>query len=162
MTQNDTTPITVTATTEAAIPMAALLPGLAGLTPFWILALAGVLPFGLPPLLALIAFITYGAVILSFVGAIWWGLAAAAGPGAPKTMMFLWSVMPALIGWMATLVAADLGVLILAAGFLLQWSLDAGLAARYPEIMAGWVFRLRSILTAGVLMAATVAWWFLV
>jgi hypothetical protein len=76
--------------------------------------------------------------------------------------MFLWSVMPALVGWMATLVAADLGVLILAVGFLLQWSLDAGLVARYPEVMPRWVFRLRTILTAGVLIAVTVAWWYLV
>jgi len=112
--------------------------------------------------MALIAFITYGAVILSFVGAIWWGLAVAAGPTAPKAMMFLWSVMPALIGWMATLLSADLGVLVLAVGFLLQWSLDAGLVARYPEVMPGWVFRLRTILTAGVLSAVTVAWWYLV
>lgn len=148
--------------TQSAIPMAALLLGLAGLIPFWILALSGVLPFGLPPLLALIAFITYGAVILSFVGAIWWGLAVSAGPTAPKAMMFLWSVMPALMGWMATLVPADLGVLILAVGFLLQWSLDAGLMARYPEVMPRWVFRLRTILTAGVLIAVTVAWWYLV
>lgn len=156
MTQTYPTP------TESSIPLAALLPGLAGLIPFWVLALAVVLPTGLPPLLALIAFITYGAVILSFVGAIWWGLAVAAGPGAPKAMMFLWSVMPALLGWLATLVSADLGVLVLAAGFLLQWLLDAGLVTRYPEIMPRWVFRLRTILTAGVLIAVTLAWWYLV
>jgi len=160
MTQHNAIP---TATpNESAIPMAALLPGLAGLIPFWILALSGVLPFGLPPLLALIAFITYGAVILSFVGAIWWGLAVAAGPTAPKAMMFFWSVMPALMGWMATLVSADLGVLILAVGFLLQWSLDAGLVTRYPEVMPRWVFKLRTMLTGGVLIAVTVAWWYLV
>ena len=160
MTQNHATPNPTL--TESTIPMAALLPGLAGLIPFWIFALSGVLPFGLSPLIALIAFLTYGAVILSFVGAIWWGLAAAAGPTAPKAMMFLWSVMPALIGWLATLVSADLGVLILAVGFLLQWSLDAGLVVRYPEVMPRWTFRLRTILTAGVLIALMVAWWYLV
>jgi len=156
MTQNHPTPV------ESSIPLAALLPGLAGLIPFWVLALSSVLPTGLPPILALIAFITYGAVILSFVGAIWWGLAAGAGPTAPKAVMFLWSVVPALIGWLATLVAADLGVLILAGGFLLQWLLDAGLVARYPEVMARWVFKLRTWLTAGVLIAVILAWWYLV
>lgn len=160
MTQNHASPNPTL--TESTIPLAALLPGLAGLIPLWIFALSGILPFGLSPLLALIAFITYGAVILSFVGAIWWGLAAAAGPKAPKAVMFLWSVTPALIGWLATLVSADLGVLILAVGFLLQWSLDAGLVTRYPEVMPRWVFRLRTILTAGVLIAMTVAWWYLV
>lgn len=144
-----------------SIPMSALIPGIAGLIPFWVLALSDVISTGIPVLVALVGFITYGAVILSFVGAIWWGLAAAASSG-PKAMMFLWSVIPALIGWLATLVAADLGVLILAAGFLLQWLFDAGLVSQYPEIMPRWVFRLRTLLTAGVLIAVTLAWWFLV
>lgn len=150
-----------TTTDQNAIPLSALLPGIAGLIPFWVLALSSVLPTGIPALIALIGFVTYGAVILSFVGAIWWGLAAAA-PGGPKAMMFLWSVIPALIGWFATLVATDLGVLILAAGFLLQWLFDAGLVTSHPEMMPRWVFKLRTLLTAGVLIAATVAWWFLV
>jgi len=152
---------------RTTIPLAALLPGLGGLIPFWLLALAVVLPIGIPPVIALVGFITYGAVILSFVGAIWWGLAAAnpgpaAGLNGPRAMMFLWSVTPALIGWLATLVAADLGVLLLAAGFLLQWGFDAVLTNRAPELMPPWVFRLRTLLTAGVLLAMTVAWWLLV
>jgi hypothetical protein len=150
-----------------SIPLSALLPGLGGLIPFWLLALSVVLPIGIPPVIALVAFITYGAVILSFVGAIWWGLAAASpdspdNPDSPRAMMFLWSVTPALIGWLATLVAADLGVLILAAGFLLQWAFDAVLINRAPRFIPPWVFRLRTLLTAGVLLAITAAWWLLV
>jgi len=64
------------------IPLSVLLPGLAGLIPFVVLSLSEVLALGLPPIISLLAFNTYGAVILSFVGAIWWGLAAAAGPRA--------------------------------------------------------------------------------
>jgi hypothetical protein len=146
----------------ARIPLSALLPGLAGLIPFWALALSGVLPMGIPPIIALLAFLTYGAVILSFVGAIWWGMAVATAMQTPKAFMFVWSVMPALIGWFATLMPADLGILILAVGFVIQWLLDAGLSRWYPAIFPAWVFRLRTILTAGVLGAVAAAWWWLV
>lgn len=144
------------------IPLSVLLPGLAGLIPFVVLSLSEVLALGLPPIISLMAFNTYGAVILSFVGAIWWGLAAAAGTSAPKGLMFGWSVVPALIGWFATLVAPDLGVLLLSMGFALQWLGDAWLVRRYPGVAPIWLFPLRTILTAGVLASMVVAWWFLV
>jgi len=144
------------------IPLSVLLPGLAGLIPFVVLSLSEVLALGLPPIISLLAFNTYGAVILSFVGAIWWGLAAAAGPSAPRALMFGWSVVPALIGWFATLVAPDLGVLLLSTGFALQWLGDAWLVRRYPGVAPVWLFALRTILTAGVLASMALAWWFLV
>jgi hypothetical protein len=76
--------------------------------------------------------------------------------------MFFWSVVPALIGWFATLVAPDLGVLMLAAGFMLQWLGDAWLVRAYPQVGPAWLFSLRTILTAGVLATLSVAWWYLV
>lgn len=144
------------------IPTSVLLPGLAGLIPFVVLSLSEVMGLGLPPIISLLAFNTYGAVILSFVGAIWWGLAAASSQPAPKPLMFAWSVVPALIGWFATLVAPDLGVLMLSVGFLLQWLGDAWLVRRYPGVAPLWLFPLRTILTAGVLASMAIAWWFLV
>ena len=144
------------------IPLSVLLPGLAGLIPFLVLSLSGVMNLGLPPVISLLAFNTYGAVILSFVGAIWWGLAAATIQQAPKGVMFYWSVIPALIGWFATLIAPDVGVLLLSAGFALQWLGDAWLTRTYPGVGPGWMFPLRTILTAGVLITMALAWWFLV
>lgn len=144
------------------IPLSVLLPGLAGLIPFVVLSLSEVMALGLPPIISLLAFNTYGAVILSFVGAIWWGLAAASGQAAPKALMFGWSVVPALIGWFATLVAPDVGVLMLSVGFVLQWLGDAWLVRRYSGVAPAWLFPLRTILTAGVLASMAIAWWFLV
>ncbi|UOD50561.1 DUF3429 domain-containing protein [Orrella daihaiensis] len=149
-------------TNNTRIPLSVLLPGLAGLIPFVLLSLSEVLGLGLPPVISLLAFNTYGAVILSFVGAIWWGLAAATGERAPKGIMFYWSVVPALIGWFATLVAPDVGVLMLSAGFVLQWLGDAWLIRSYPGVAPQWLFPLRTILTAGVLATMVIAWWFLV
>lgn len=144
------------------MPKAALLPGLLGLIPFYVLALSSVASLGLPPVIALLGMVTYGAVILSFVGAIWWGVAIHAPAGAPRTGLFIWSVIPALIGWFATLTAPDLGVLLLSAGFLIQWVLDAFLSKKHPTLFPPWVFMLRSILTAGVLSALSLSWWLLV
>ena len=55
-------------------PLGALIPGLLGVLPFWGFALATVVDAGVDPLLALMGLMMYGAVILSFVGALWWGL----------------------------------------------------------------------------------------
>lgn len=148
--------------TDRRIPLSVLLPGLAGLIPFVVLAFSNMLSLGLPPVIALLGLNTYGAVILSFVGAIWWGLAAAKGKAAPSALMFSWSVVPALIGWFATLVAADIGLLMLMVGFLLQWIGDAWLVRAYPMIAPAWLFSLRTILTAGVVACLVSAWWFLV
>lgn len=144
------------------VPMAALLPGLAGLIPFWVMALSAIFPVGIAPVFVLYGLITYGAVILGFVGAIWWGMAAATSVPGPKAPYYFWSVTPALVGWFATLLAPDVGLLLLAAGFGLQWLLDAWLALRGPAFLPPWVFPLRTALTAGVLASLAVAWWLLV
>lgn len=163
--QSDSSNTNATAAATASdtkIPLSVLLPGLAGLIPFVVLSLSELLSLGLPPVISLLAFNTYGAVILSFVGAIWWGLAAATSQRVPRGIMFYWSVVPALIGWFATLVAPDVGVLMLSAGFILQWLGDAWLVRAYPRVAPRWLFPLRTILTAGVLATMAIAWWFLV
>jgi hypothetical protein len=144
------------------IPRAALLPGLLGLTPFWALALSTVAGAGIDPLLAVTALIMYGAIILSFVGALWWGLAIHAPANAPRNTLFVWSVIPALIGWFATLALPDVGLRMLMAGLALQWVLDGMLMRKVPELIPGWMFRLRTMLTFGALGALGLAWWQLV
>lgn len=144
------------------IPRAALLPGLLGLTPFWALALSTVAGAGIDPLLAVTALIMYGAIILSFVGALWWGLAIHAPANAPRNTLFVWSVIPALIGWFATLALPDVGLRMLMAGLALQWVLDGTLMRKVPELIPDWMFRLRTMLTFGALGALGLAWWQLV
>jgi hypothetical protein len=141
------------------IPLCALIPGLLGLIPFWGLALAMVVDTGFDPALGLVALIMYGAVILSFVGALWWGMAVNAPMGAQRNTMFVWSVVPALIGWFATLATTDIGLRMLMAGLALQWLLDSMLLRKSPNLMPAWVFRLRTMLTGGALSALGFAWW---
>ena len=146
----------------ARIPLAALLPGLLGLAPFWVLALSTIVGTGLDPLIALTALIMYGAIILSFVGALWWGLAVHASADAPRDTLFIWSVFPALIGWFATLALPDVGLRMLMAGLALQWVLDGLLARKVPSLIPGWMLRLRTMLTGGAVGALGLAWWQLI
>lgn len=141
------------------IPLSALIPGLLGLLPFWALALATVIDTGFDPVIAIVALIMYGTVILSFVGALWWGIAVHAKPGAQRNTMFIWSVMPALIGWFATLATTDVGLRMLMAGLTLQWLLDSMLLRNSPSLMPAWVFRLRTMLTGAAVTALGFAWW---
>jgi hypothetical protein len=127
--------------------------------PFWGFALATVIDTGVDPLLALMALIMYGAVTLSFVGALWWGMAVHAPASAPRATMFVWSVVPALVGWASTLTTPETGLRMLMAGLAFQWLLDSMLRRKMPELMLGWVFRLRTMLTGGALSALGFAWW---
>ena len=146
-------------TPSARIPAAALFPGLLGLLPFWGLALSTELSSGLDPLLALMALIMYGAVILSFVGALWWGMAVHAVPSTLRSAMFVWSVVPALIGWAAIMTTPTLGLSMLIGGLALQWVLDGVLMRNMPNLIPRWVFRLRTMLTLGATSALGFAWW---
>jgi len=94
--------------------------GYAGLIPFAAaatLAVAGPAPWrGL----ALPALTAYGAVILSFLGAVHWGLALRA---SPEESSAAWprlglGVLPALVGWVGLLLPVPFGLALLATGLL--------------------------------------------
>lgn len=128
--------------------MAPLLLGLAGLLPFWGLAIG--LTFapvaGWTPTQLGFALSTYGAVIVSFLGGIRWGLATAVQRGASATQYGL-AVVPSLLAWAALALPAApglaaLGVVALALGPLDRPLVAAGLA---PV----WFGRLRLLLSIG-------------
>src|SRR3712207_2095506 len=105
---------------DPPLPRPALWLGIAGLLPFLASAL---LCWTAPPNwrgVALYALAAYGAVILSFLGAVHWGLAlrapAAEAPAlAPRLGL---GVLPSLIGWVALLLPPGLGLPLLAFGIL--------------------------------------------
>ncbi|MFI9653059.1 DUF3429 domain-containing protein [Guyparkeria sp. GHLCS8-2] len=113
---------------------------------------AGLIPFVIPLLVlwfepahaeaAIAAQHAYAALILSFLGGIYWGLALLRHmPG-----WFWLSVLPPLWAWPAVLlVPTAAGTLMLASGFALMVLLDA--AARRQEIIREWFFRLRITLS---------------
>lgn len=124
------------------------------------LGFAGVLPFYLGALAlwtadesahdaALAVTMTYGAVILSFVGAVHWGRALA--DETPEAGMG-WSVTPALLGWLAAAWLEPLpGLILLIVGFWTAYVVDARAAreGRFPF----WYIVLRKHLSALVVLA---------
>lgn len=103
----------------------------------------------------------YGAVILSFVGALHWGVAmsAPALTAAQRQQAFAWSVVPALLAWPATVFAGSAASVLLVLGFAAHLAQDHRLAT-LAELPA-WYLPLRVRLTAvacmGLLVNAGVA-----
>jgi hypothetical protein len=135
-------------TPENASPRAdhhAALPDARPATVTW-LGYGGLLPFIALALATLIdehhaalwcdALMAYGAVILSFVGALHWGLAMTltALEARRRNARFAWSVVPALLAWSALLVAPAIASSLLVAGFIASYWQDTRLAglARLP------------------------------
>jgi hypothetical protein len=75
------------------------------------------------------ALIAYGAVILSFVGALHWAFAMTLPDltAQQRTARFVWSVVPALLAWPALLVDATMASILLVPGFVAHY-LDQGVA----------------------------------
>ena len=95
----------------------------------------------------------YGAVILSFIGAIHWGLAM--GQRSPAPASFHASVVPALVGWVALILPTLIALPLLAAGFM-AWRFWE---YRYATVtMPRWFQRLRTVLTLGAVAALVGGW----
>jgi hypothetical protein len=93
------------------------------------------------------ALVAYGAVILSFVGALHWGFAMSqSGMSAhQRTHCFIWSVVPALMAWIALLMTPKYAILLLVASFLIHFWQDRQLAQAVD--MPVWYLPLRLKLT---------------
>ena len=94
--------------------------------------------------LGLRAVIAYGAVIVSFVGAIHWGLALAGG--APAGRLYVVSVLPSLVAWPALLLDARTGLVLLIAAFVGIWLHER--ASLWSTLFPSWFARLRTQLTS--------------
>ncbi|OAJ49610.1 DUF3429 domain-containing protein [Pseudomonas marginalis] len=133
--------------------------GYGGLLPFIFLAL--LIPFSLDyRQFFAIALVNYGAVILSFVGALHWGFAMTVQDMSAKQRSdrFIWSVIPALIAWIATLLPMPSGCLLLVIGLVAHLLQDRRLL-RVISLPAWYLpMRLRLTLVASVclLLAAMV------
>ncbi len=124
--------------------------GYAGLLPF-VAALLGFLLGGdLRQAYFAQQFIAYGAVILSFVGAVHWGRAL--GAGRMPTMRMSCSILPALLAWAALLLPARTAAWLLLAGFiaLRAWEASPPVAQTLPAWYRG--LRTRLTFAVGVLL----------
>lgn len=133
--------------------------GYGGLVPFVGLALL----VGADPGRAAVwgrALVGYGAVILSFVGALHWGFAMTAADIEPaqRRRAFVWSVVPALLAWPATVVGTSAAALILVAGFALHYAEDRRLAG--VAALPAWYLPLRWRLTLVACVCLLSSVWF--
>lgn len=129
-----------------------------GLVPFIVLAAASLLDqqrSGAWQQMAL----NYGAVILSFVGALHWGFAmsAAAMDERTRNACFAWSVIPALLAWLALLLDPAAGSALMAAGFAAHYLQDWRLL-RHAALPA-WYLPMRLRLSAVAALSLIVASW---
>lgn len=132
------------------IPNSALILGLAGLLPFWGLAIF-IMVLDTPMKNYVIqAEITYGAVILSFLGGIHWGLAAINERHA-NWLSLGWGVTPPLIAWGALFLQPSLGLILLIIGFLAAAIIDFRVFS--SNIDNTWFGGLRTVLSFGAITA---------
>ena len=135
--------------------------GYGGLLPFSTLAVAAVGAnfLGQDPRWWNAALVAYGAAILSFVGALHWSFAMT-GPGLndrQRASAFVWSVVPALVAWLALLSllgAPRAAAALLVTGFLAHYWRDVRLA-RAANLPAWYLpMRLRLTTVACLCLAA--------
>ena len=128
------------------MPQACQWLGYAGLIPFLAALLGFVLSEEARQAYFAQQFIAYGAVILSFVGAVHWGVALAAG--GMRVMRMSISILPALLAWAALLLPPAIAGWLLLAGFLAlrAWEASPPVARTLPA----WYRALRTRLTVAV------------
>ena len=135
------------------LPQLARLLGYAGLVPFIVFS-AGA--WTTSPVMQNAHFIllTYAAIILSFMGAVHWGIAMAGNAATAKPQLGL-SVLPALLGWLALLIPMLYGYVLMAACFIALLMADR-LAGR-KGLLPDWYLPMRVILTTIVVLCLLAA-----
>lgn len=92
----------------------------------------------------------YGAVILSFLGGIHWGLAISnTGTARISAARLCWSVVPSLIAWGALLLPLFYGLIVLTAAFGLALFVDTRSGTR--ALVPSWFPDLRTALSIAVI-----------
>ena len=117
---------------EARAPARAYVLGYLGLLPFVAAALAVWFAPPAASAFASRALLTYGAVILSFLGAVHWGLAMQSSQAGRDRQLAL-SVLPALVAWAALLLSPILAFPVLVISFAVMNAADRRAAEAAPR-----------------------------
>jgi hypothetical protein len=142
------------------LPALAIILGIAGLLPFVLLGVGSVTTNTLTSPIAAYLLVGYGAVILSFIGAVHWGFTLATEHDPAERPRLALGIVPALVGWSALAVTIPtrepvLGLVVLILGFIVTAVVEWRAHGR------GWVpggyIGLRLGLTAMVVLILTTA-----
>ena len=127
--------------------------GYAGLIPFIGLSAMSVLWRDIHRSAILFSLLAYGSTIISFLGAVHWGLAMR--EEKPDRIAIIWGVIPSLVAWGSLIVDTSLG---LAMQFISLWICYLVDFKRYPQFgMSGWLsMRLALTAIAGICLAVPV------
>ena len=122
--------------------LTALLLGFGGLLPFVGLSSLSVLTSGTHQQTILFSLLAYGATIISFLGAIHWGLTMR--EDSPNSLRLVWGVIPSLAAWLSLVFSTQLG---LAIEGLILWVCFFVDYKTYPTFnLSAWL-KLRFVLT---------------
>ena len=137
----------------SSVPSAAAWLGGLGIIPFASLSLATPFVSDVVRTQLSFALLAYGAIILSFLGGIHWGLAIGAVPQTDNSLLrrIALSIVPSLVAWAALLAPFSIGFLVLAAAFVAMLLVDIR-ASRMHEAPA-WYPKLRWPLSCGAVAA---------
>ena len=131
--------------------------GYAGVLPFATCVLAIVLLDGEARTFAVRGLVAYGAVILSFLGAVHWGLLLR-GPAAAMQLRLAVGVLPALAGWVALLLPDRYALALLVVAFGGFWLYEhrvvgtALLPSSYLDLRRHLSLAACALLTLGLLL----------
>ena len=100
------------------------------------------------------ALMTYAAIILSFMGAIHWGLAMSQN-SSHANLQLAGSVVPALLGWLALLIPMLYGYGLLALSFVVLYVADR--LAGNQGLVPSWYLPMRVKLTTVVVLCLAIA-----
>ncbi len=125
-----------------ALPRTVAWLGYGGLLPFLVLTPASLLDYHHGAVWSDVLY-AYGAIILSFIGALHWGLAMSLPELSERqrSAWFAWSVVPALIAWPAVLFSPPLAAPLLVFGFIAHYLQDRRLSRQ--AALPGWYLPLR-------------------
>lgn len=125
--------------------------GAGGLLPFLFLATVVVFDLEGWRSWALDALLSYGALILAFVGGVTWG----SGLRQERAASFLFSMLPFFAALAALYLPAQAGLWLLIAAFVAAYAFDR--AAARAGLVPDWFMQLRGALTAVVVMSLLAA-----
>lgn len=99
-----------------------------GLAPFVTLAALSFLVSSAHRPAVIFSLLTYGVTIVSFLGAIHWGLTMV--ESVPNKRQLVWGVVPSLLAWISLMIQVEYGLLLVAAVLLLCLVIDYNI---YPN-----------------------------